>query len=60
MTFSARFWYDGNYIHNAREDAAECAVKYLSRDDVLVHFSLRLNGVFGPGPTFPLPPSCAS
>lgn len=26
---SARFWYDGNNIHNAREDAAEVAYNWL-------------------------------
>ncbi|QPC69654.1 hypothetical protein HYE68_000406 [Fusarium pseudograminearum] len=26
----ARFWYDGKNINNAREDAAECAVKWLT------------------------------
>ncbi|RGP62523.1 hypothetical protein FLONG3_10190 [Fusarium longipes] len=27
---SSRFWYDGKNINNAREDAAECAVKWLT------------------------------
>jgi len=26
----ARFWYDGQYVHNAREDAAEVALQRLS------------------------------
>ena len=25
----ARFWYDGQYVHNAKEDAAEQALLYL-------------------------------
>jgi len=29
-THSSRFWYDGKNINNAKEDAAECAVKYLT------------------------------
>ncbi|KAM5346666.1 hypothetical protein ACJ41O_009671 [Fusarium nematophilum] len=29
-TLSARFWYDGKNLNNAREDAAECAVKWLT------------------------------
>ncbi|GLI73052.1 hypothetical protein PoHVEF18_001260 [Penicillium ochrochloron] len=27
---SARYWYDGQYINNAKEDAAEVAVKKLN------------------------------
>ena len=26
--FSARFWYDGQYVNNAKEDAAEVALKW--------------------------------
>ncbi|KAF5966442.1 hypothetical protein J7337_008429 [Fusarium musae] len=29
-TLAARFWYDGKNLNNAREDAAECAVKWLT------------------------------
>ncbi|KAK1659826.1 hypothetical protein BDP55DRAFT_562261 [Colletotrichum godetiae] len=29
-TLSARFWYDGKNLHNAKEDAAEMAVNYLT------------------------------
>ncbi|KAM0669359.1 hypothetical protein ACQRIT_004332 [Beauveria bassiana] len=29
-TLSARFWYDGRNLNNAKEDAAECAVNWLS------------------------------
>lgn len=29
-TLNARFWYDGKNLNNAREDAAECAVKWLT------------------------------
>ncbi|CAK4024282.1 Hypothetical predicted protein [Lecanosticta acicola] len=28
-TFRARFWYDGHYVHNAREDAAQVALENL-------------------------------
>ncbi|KAF7559987.1 hypothetical protein G7046_g4168 [Stylonectria norvegica] len=28
-TMSARYWYDGKNLNNAREDAAECAVNWL-------------------------------
>ncbi|KAI0543814.1 hypothetical protein F4679DRAFT_80829 [Xylaria curta] len=28
--FEARYWYDGNNLHNAREDAAEAAFTWLS------------------------------
>ncbi|KAJ5108858.1 hypothetical protein N7456_005533 [Penicillium angulare] len=28
---AARYWYDGQYINNAREDAAEVALKVLSQ-----------------------------
>lgn len=27
---SARYWYDGNYINNAKEDVAEVAYLYLT------------------------------
>lgn len=27
LTIPARFWYDGQYIHNAKEDAAEVALQ---------------------------------
>ncbi len=27
---SARFWYDGQYVNNAKEDAAEVALKMLT------------------------------
>ncbi|TVY35211.1 hypothetical protein LSUB1_G005787 [Lachnellula subtilissima] len=27
---SARYWYDGQYVHNAKEDAAEVALKHLN------------------------------
>ena len=27
---SARFWYDGQYVDNAKEDAAEVALKHLT------------------------------
>ncbi|KAF2805620.1 uncharacterized protein BDZ99DRAFT_524583 [Mytilinidion resinicola] len=26
--FPARYWYDGNYVEQAREDAAECALQF--------------------------------
>lgn len=29
-THAARFWYDGNNLNNAKEDAAECAVNWLN------------------------------
>lgn len=29
-TLSARYWYDGKNLNNAKEDAAECAVNWLS------------------------------
>ncbi|KAH7019453.1 hypothetical protein EDB80DRAFT_870101 [Ilyonectria destructans] len=29
-TLSARYWYDGKNLNNAREDAAECAVSWLT------------------------------
>ncbi|KAF2704278.1 hypothetical protein K504DRAFT_390681, partial [Pleomassaria siparia CBS 279.74] len=28
--YSARFWYDGNYVEQAREDAAEIALRQLT------------------------------
>ncbi|RDW89008.1 hypothetical protein BP5796_00176 [Coleophoma crateriformis] len=30
QNISARFWYDGQYVDNAKEDAAEVALKHLS------------------------------
>lgn len=30
QSIAARYWYDGQYVNNAKEDAAEVAVKYLS------------------------------
>ncbi|KAK4462735.1 hypothetical protein QBC42DRAFT_175244, partial [Cladorrhinum samala] len=30
-TCNARFWYDGKHLHNAKEDAAEVAVKHLNK-----------------------------
>ncbi|KAJ5681637.1 uncharacterized protein N7477_001577 [Penicillium maclennaniae] len=30
QSFSARYWYDGQYINNAKEDAAEVALGALS------------------------------
>ncbi|EYE91436.1 uncharacterized protein EURHEDRAFT_381109 [Aspergillus ruber CBS 135680] len=29
QTFAARYWYDGPYLNNAREDAAEVVIKML-------------------------------
>ncbi|KAF4595604.1 hypothetical protein GQ602_001217 [Ophiocordyceps camponoti-floridani] len=29
-TLEARYWYDGKNLNNAREDAAECAINWLS------------------------------
>ncbi|KAK1955695.1 hypothetical protein LY78DRAFT_593535, partial [Colletotrichum sublineola] len=29
-TLSAWFWYDGKYLNNAKEDAAEMALNYLT------------------------------
>ena len=29
MTFQARFWYDGQFVHNAKEDAAQSALDRL-------------------------------
>ncbi|CEJ91090.1 Putative Pc13g06420 protein [[Torrubiella] hemipterigena] len=29
-THAARFWYDGNNLNNAKEDAAECAINWLN------------------------------
>lgn len=29
-TLTARFWYDGRNLNNAREDAAECALNWLT------------------------------
>ncbi|KAM3065852.1 hypothetical protein ACMFMF_010781 [Clarireedia jacksonii] len=29
QNIAARFWYDGQYVHNAKEDAAEVALKSL-------------------------------
>ncbi|KAH7319802.1 hypothetical protein B0I35DRAFT_478114 [Stachybotrys elegans] len=30
QTLQARYWYDGKNLHNAREDAAECALTWLT------------------------------
>lgn len=30
-TLAARYWYDGKNLLNAREDAAECALTWLSQ-----------------------------
>ncbi|PLB50573.1 hypothetical protein P170DRAFT_474135 [Aspergillus steynii IBT 23096] len=30
-TIAARYWYDGQYINNAKEDAAEVALKHLNQ-----------------------------
>ncbi|KAK5995159.1 hypothetical protein PT974_03555 [Cladobotryum mycophilum] len=30
QTHTARYWYDGKNLNNAREDAAECAINWLS------------------------------
>jgi hypothetical protein len=30
-TIAARYWYDGQYINNAKEDAAEVALKTLNQ-----------------------------
>jgi hypothetical protein len=30
QNISARFWYDGEHVHNAKEDAAEVALKHLT------------------------------
>ncbi|KAH6894231.1 hypothetical protein B0T10DRAFT_245369 [Thelonectria olida] len=30
-TLAARYWYDGKNLMNAREDAAECALNWLSQ-----------------------------
>ncbi|KAK1521582.1 hypothetical protein CABS01_16512 [Colletotrichum abscissum] len=32
-TLSARFWYDGKNLNNAKEDAAEMALNYLTGSD---------------------------
>ncbi|PFH56026.1 hypothetical protein XA68_17187 [Ophiocordyceps unilateralis] len=29
-TLEARYWYDGKYLNNAKEDAAECALNWLN------------------------------
>jgi len=29
-TLEARFWYDGKNLNNAKEDAAECAINWLT------------------------------
>ncbi|KAF3071728.1 hypothetical protein TsFJ059_004005 [Trichoderma semiorbis] len=31
QTLAARYWYDGKNLNNAKEDAAECALNWLSR-----------------------------
>jgi hypothetical protein len=28
----ARYWYDGNYLHNAKEDVAEVAYNWLMKN----------------------------
>jgi hypothetical protein len=33
LSIPARFWYDGQYVHNAREDAAEMALRKLHIED---------------------------
>ncbi|RQM07718.1 hypothetical protein DH86_00001748, partial [Scytalidium sp. 3C] len=30
QSISARYWYDGQYVNNAKEDAAELALKHLN------------------------------
>ncbi len=30
QNISARFWYDGDHVNNAKEDAAEVALKHLT------------------------------
>ncbi|KAH8599944.1 hypothetical protein B0O99DRAFT_504166 [Bisporella sp. PMI_857] len=30
QSISARYWYDGQYVENAKEDAAEVALKHLN------------------------------
>jgi hypothetical protein len=30
QNISARYWYDGQYVHNAKEDAAEVALTFLN------------------------------
>jgi len=30
QTIQARYWYDGQYVNNAKEDAAEVALKHLN------------------------------
>ncbi|RFU71779.1 hypothetical protein TARUN_10483 [Trichoderma arundinaceum] len=30
QTLAARYWYDGKNLNNAKEDAAECALNWLS------------------------------
>lgn len=32
-TVSARYWYDGQYVNNAKEDAAEVALQHLQNAD---------------------------
>ncbi|KAH8150205.1 uncharacterized protein LAJ45_05891 [Morchella importuna] len=29
--FSARYWYDGQYVNNAKEDAAEVALQWMQK-----------------------------
>ncbi|KAL4932303.1 uncharacterized protein BDV17DRAFT_287831 [Aspergillus undulatus] len=31
-TFAARYWFDGDYVQNAMEDAAEVALKEIDRE----------------------------
>jgi hypothetical protein len=33
QNISARYWYDGQYLHNAKEDAAEVALKVLGNSN---------------------------
>ncbi|RYO75164.1 hypothetical protein DL764_010558 [Monosporascus ibericus] len=33
----ARYWYDGQHLNNAREDAAEAALIWLGNDPNLAH-----------------------
>lgn len=31
QSIAARYWYDGDFVHNAKEDAAEVALKLLNQ-----------------------------
>ena len=46
QTIAARYWYDGQYINNAKEDAAEFALKTLNQQP-------RSSTVVYPGQLFP-------